>query len=91
LLNWLIYRCCSTTELSSPEGDDSANRVVRGYADGNAVAWNYLDSEAAHPTAQLRQHFVPRVTLHAVQPTGVNRYNGSLHVNQIVFAQSGSL
>ena len=59
-------------------------------ADSDAVARDDLDSEAAHPAAQLCEHFVPGVTLHAVEPTGVNRYHGSLHINQIVFAQRGS-
>jgi hypothetical protein len=30
---------------------------------------------------------VPRVALHAVQPAGVNRHYGSLHIDQIIFAQ----
>jgi hypothetical protein len=33
---------------------------------------------------------MPGVALHAVQPARVNRNYGSLHINQIVFAQSGS-
>jgi hypothetical protein len=32
-----------------------------------------------------------RIALHAVQTARVNRNNGSLHVYQIVFAQSGVL
>jgi len=77
--------------LSGSESNDAANRVVRGYADCDAVSRNDFDSEATHSAAQLRQHFVPGVTLHAVQPTRVNRNYGSLHVYQIVFAQSGVL
>ena len=78
--------------LSGSEGDDAADRVIRRNANGDAVAWNNFDSEATHPAAQLRQHFMPGVTLHAVQPTRVNRNHGSLHINQIVFAQiRGSL
>jgi hypothetical protein len=77
--------------LSGSESDDAADRVVRGYANCDAVTWNDFDSEAAHPAAQLRQYFMARVALHAVQPARVNRNYGSLHVNQIVFAQSGVL
>jgi hypothetical protein len=76
--------------LSGSECDDAADRVVRGYTDCDAVSWNDFDSEAAHPAAQLCQHFMPGVALHAVQPARVNRNHGSLHINQIVFAQSGS-
>src|SRR4030095_580752 len=87
----MIYCYRSLTELPGPESDDAADRVIRGDTDRYAVAWNNFDSEAAHPAAQLRQHLVASVALHAVQPTGVNRDHGSLHVNQIVFAQRGVL
>jgi hypothetical protein len=30
---------------------------------------------------------VARIDLHAIQPAGVHRYHGALHVDQIVFAQ----
>jgi hypothetical protein len=56
-------------ELSGSERNDAADRVVRGYTDCNAIAGNDFDSETPHPAAQLRQHFMPRVALHAVQPT----------------------
>jgi hypothetical protein len=53
-------------ELSGSERNDAANRVVRRYTDGDSIARNDFDSEAPHPAAQLRQHFMPRVTLDAV-------------------------
>jgi hypothetical protein len=79
------------TALSGPESDDAADRVVRRYADGDSVTWNHFDSEAAHPAAQLCQHFMAGIALYAVQTAGVNRHHGSLHIYQIVFAQSGVL
>ena len=75
------------SDLSSAEGDDAADRVVGRDADGHAIAWNDLDAEAAHAAAQLREHFVAGVALHAIQPAGVDRHDRSLHVDQIVFAQ----
>jgi hypothetical protein len=57
------------TELSRSERDDAADRVIRGYTDGDSVAGNDFDPEASHPAAQLRQHFMTRVALDAVQPT----------------------
>ena len=60
------YRLCSTEILSGSERDDAADRIVRGNADGDAVAGNDLDSETTHPAAQLRQNFVTSVTLHAI-------------------------
>jgi len=77
--------------LSGAESDDAADRVVWGYADGNSVTRNNFDSEPPHPAAQLRQHFMSGIALHAVQTARMNRNYGSLHVYQIVFAQSGSL
>src|SRR5262245_34231992 len=76
--------------LAGPEGDDAADRIVRRHADGQAISGNNLDSEAAHPSAQLGKHFVAGVALHAIQPAAVDRHNGPLHVNQIVLAQSAS-
>jgi hypothetical protein len=73
--------------LSRPEGDDAAHRIVGGYADGDAITWNYFDSEAAHAAAQLREYFVSRITLHAIEPAREDRDYRALHVDQIVFAQ----
>ena len=73
--------------LSRAEGDDAANRIVGGDADRHAIARHDLDTEAAHPAAQLRQHFVAGVALDAVQAAGMDRDHRSLHINQIVFAQ----
>jgi hypothetical protein len=73
--------------LSSAERDDPADRVIRGHADRHAISGNYLDAEAAHAAAQLREYLVARVALDAIQPAGVHRDNCSLHINEIVFAQ----
>ena len=71
------YRFCSNdftggvqvNELPGSERNDAADRIVRGYANGDAIAGNDFDPEAPHPAAQLRQDFMPRVALDAVQPT----------------------
>jgi hypothetical protein len=55
--------------LPGSERNDSADRVVRGYTHSDAITGNDFDSEAPHPAAQLRQHFMTSVTLNAVQPT----------------------
>jgi len=77
-----IQRC-----LASAEGDDPANGIIGGNADGYAITRNHLDPEAAHPAAQLRKHLVALVTLHAIQSAAVNRYDRALHIYQIVLAQ----
>jgi hypothetical protein len=76
--------------LTSAEGDDAANGVVGGYADGHAISRNHFDSKAPHPPAQLRQHLVAGVALHAIQAARVHGDHRSLHVNQIVLAQSAN-
>ena len=53
--------------LASAEGDDAPDRIVGRDADGHAIAGNHLDAEAAHAAAQLGQHLVAGVALHAVQ------------------------
>jgi len=76
-----------SSSLASAEGDDAADRIVWGNAHGDSITRDDLDSEAAHPAAQLRQHFMPLVTLHAVKAAAMHRYHGALYVNQIVLAQ----
>ena len=73
--------------LPGPEGDDAAHGIVGGDTHGDTVAGNDFDAETPHPAAQLREDFVPRIALDAIQPAGVDRDDGPLHVNQIVFAQ----
>ena len=65
--------------------------IVGRDADGDAVTRHDLDAEAAHPAAQLGEHFVAGVALHAVEATAVHGHHRALHVNQIVFAHSGLL
>jgi hypothetical protein len=77
----------SNVGSASAEGDDAANGIVRGDADGDAIPWNHLDPEAAHAAAQLREYFVALIALHTVEPAAVNRHDRALHVNQIVLAQ----
>ena len=73
--------------LSCAEGDDAANRIVGRHTDGHAVARHDLDPEAAHPAAQLRQHFVAGIALDAIQPAGMDSDDRALHINKIIFAQ----
>jgi hypothetical protein len=77
--------------LASPEGDDAPDGIVRRYADGHAISGDDLDAEAAHAAAQLGQDLVAGVALHAVQPAAVDRYDGALHVNEIILAQTASV
>jgi hypothetical protein len=76
-----------TDVLASAEGDDASDRIVRRHADGDAIPWNHLDSEAAHAAAQLGEDLMALVALHAVQTAAVDRYHSALHVNQIILAQ----
>ena len=81
---------CSSSNcfwLACAEGDDAPNRIVRRDANGHAIARDYLDAEAAHSAAELGQHFVAGVALHAVKTAAMHRDHGALHVNQIILAQ----
>jgi len=40
-----------------------------------------LDTEAPHPAAQLREHFMTGVALNSIQPAGMHRYYRPLHVD----------
>jgi hypothetical protein len=84
MVEWRDY---SMLWLSGPEGDDAADRVVGGHADRDAITWNNFDPEAAHAAAQLREHFVPGVALHAIEAARVDSHYCALHVYQVVFAQ----
>jgi hypothetical protein len=76
--------------LPGAERDDAANRIVGRNTDRHTVAWDHLDAKAAHPPAQLGQDLVPGLALHPVEPPAVHSHHRSLHVDQIVFAQTGS-
>jgi hypothetical protein len=73
--------------LASSEGDDAADGVVGGNANGDAIAGHDLDSEAAHPAAQLGKHLVTLVALDTIQTATVDRHDRALHVYQIILAQ----
>ena len=63
------YRLCSNSIrfwLACAEGYDAPDWIVRRDADGHAISRNYLDAEAAHSAAELGEHFVAGVALHAV-------------------------
>jgi len=76
--------------LTGTERDDAANRVVRGNPNRDAVAGNHFDAKAAHTAAQLGEHFMPGVALNSIKPSAVHRHYRSLHVDQIVFAQTSA-
>jgi hypothetical protein len=80
--------CSSTEELPGAKGDDATLGIVGGNANGYAVARHHLDPESPHTPAQLRQHFVTGVHLHAVQTTTVHSDHRALHVNEIILAHS---
>ena len=77
----------SSRNLASSEGDDAPDGIVGRNPDGDAVTRHHLDSEAAHSTAQLGEHLVSLIALHAIKPAAVNRHDCALHINQIILAQ----
>ena len=88
-----VYRLCWNSNclwLAGAERDDAPDRIVRRNAYRYAIARNDFNTEAAHSAAELGQHFVAGVALHAVKTATVNRHNRALHVNEIVLAQTAS-
>jgi hypothetical protein len=82
-----LYSSSNCFWLACAEGDDAPDRIVRRDANGHAISWDYLYAEAAHSAAELGQHFVACVALHAVQTAAVDRHHGALHINEIILAQ----
>jgi len=76
--------------LSRAERDDAANWIVRGDPHGDAVTRNNLYAEAAHTAAELGKHLMPRIALNTIKTSAVHCHYRSLHVDQVVFAQTGS-
>lgn len=77
--------------LTGTEGDDAPNWIVWGHANGDAITGNNLDTKAAHAAAQLGEYFMAGVALHAIEAAAVHSDDGTLHVDQIILAQTISL
>ena len=80
----LVYRLYWNSNgiwLACTERDDAPDRIVRGNSHGYPIAWNHLDAEAAHTPAQLGQHFMTSIALHAIQSTAMHRDDSPLHIN----------
>ena len=71
----------SPEQLSGAECDDAADRIVGRDAHRHAVTGDDLDAEAPHPAAQLGEHFVTRVALHAIESAAVHGDDGTLHID----------
>jgi hypothetical protein len=73
--------------LSASESDEPPKWIVGRYTHGHPISRNHLDVETAHAAAELREHLVASIALHAVQPTAVNGHYRAWHVDEIIFAQ----
>ena len=74
-------------DLASAEGDDASDGVVGRDSHGDPITRNDLNTEAAHPAAQLGQHFVAGVHLHAIEAAAMHGDHGALDINEIVLTQ----
>ena len=79
------------SKLTCAEGDDAADGIVWRHANGDPVARHDLDTEPAHPPAELGENLVAGIRLHPVQPAAVNGDNCALDIDQIVLTQTFSL
>jgi hypothetical protein len=76
--------------LARAEGDDAADGIVGRDAYGHAISRDNFDAEAAHAAAQLGQHFVAGVALNPVEASAMDSHDRTLHVDEIVLAQTAS-
>jgi len=76
--------------LARAEGNDAPDGIVRRNANGHAISRNNFDAEAAHSAAELREHFVSRVALNPIEAPAMNSHYRTLHVYEIVLAQTAS-
>ena len=76
--------------LARPEGDDASDGIVGGNTHGHAISRDNFDAEAAHTPAKLGQHFVAGVALNPVKATAMDGHYRTLHVDEIVLAQTAS-
>jgi hypothetical protein len=76
--------------LARAEGDDAADGIVGRNAYGHAISRDNFDAEAAHAAAQLGQHFVAGVALNPVEAPAMDSHDRTLHVDEIVLAQTAS-
>ncbi len=74
--------------LARPEGDDAPHGIVRRYANGDAIARNNFNAEAAHAAAELGKDFMTGVALDPVEAAAVNGDDGALHIDEIILAQT---
>jgi hypothetical protein len=76
--------------LARPEGNDAPDGIVRRHADGHAISRDNFDAEAAHSAAELGEHFMARVALNPVKTAAMNGHYRTLHIDEIVLAQTAS-
>lgn len=85
-----LYSNSNQIWLARPERDDPSDGIVGRHPNGHAISRNNFDAEAAHSAAKLGQHFVAGVALNAVKAATVNSHYRTLHVDEIVLAQTAS-
>jgi hypothetical protein len=76
--------------LARAEGDDAADGIVGRNTYGHAISRDNFNAEAAHAAAELGQHFVAGVALNPVEAPAMDGHNRTLHVDEIVLAQTAS-
>jgi len=65
--------------------EEAFDLILFGNESADAAGFQVRDLRVGQ--AELGQHLVASVALHAVKSAAVNRHHGTLHVNQIVLAQ----
>ena len=85
-----LYSNSNQIWLARPEGDDASDGIVGRNPYGHAISRDNFDAEAAHTPAELSQHFMAGVALNPVKASAVDSHYRTLHVDEIVLAQTAS-
>ena len=80
----------NSVELAGPESDNAPDGIVRRDANRHSISGDDFDPKAAHPAAELGEHLVSGIALHSVKATAMHSDDGTLHVDEVVLAQSAS-
>lgn len=72
------------TQLTASVDDKPVGKIVGGYCDGDAIAWNHFDVKAPKPAADAGEERVPLISLHPKMSACEGLDHASLNLDEIV-------
>ena len=77
--------------FAQPEGDETVGRVVGRQTDGDAIARDHANSEAAHSPGKLGGHLLVVLERDLIAPSAEDLIDASSRLNQVVSCQIESV